>query len=116
MYIPVDKLLKSRKREWSDRPVENQDSGRSTGLNDFCSDSDVVVKAESHRVTGLGMVSRWSNDRYRPLTVALGDSQGGIDGSTAAESSGQWGISIEVERQQLVVASATQDLVIRHVC
>ena len=115
MNVPRDKLLKSRNCELGHLPVKNQDPGSRTRLDDFGSDGYVVVEAESHDIAGFSMVSWRSDDRKRSLTGALGDSQRGIDGSPATESSGQGGISIDVEGQQLVVASVTQDLIIRQV-
>ena len=101
MNIPSrDKLLKSRNGEWNHPPVKNQDpSGWRTCLDDFGRDSDVIVEAESHKIMRFSMVSWRSDDRERPLTGALGNSQGGIDSSATTESSSQGGISGDVERQ-----------------
>lgn len=111
-YGCVVEIAWKNERKYS--PVKNQDPGWFACLNDFGGDSNVVEKAESHEVAWLGMMSWWSDDCDRPLAPAFGDRQSGIDRPAATESSGQGGITTDVERQQLVVARVVADLVIRH--
>ena len=105
---------RARKNERKYPPVKYQDFGWFACLNDFRGDCNIVEEAESHEIAWFGMMSWWSDDCNRSLTPAFGDRQSGIDRPAATEPSGQGGITIDVERQQLVVARVVTDLIIRH--